>query len=137
MEQTLGNRIKELKIVYSLDREQFSCCCGLSYLTIFNLEKGKINRPQSHTVKKIANTFGTSAEWLLYGKGEMLPHGIKDLDAEEEPISPKDKVSHTTYVELKLKNDLLEKELDRLWKVVAFVFEKEAPGSELLKKRAV
>ncbi len=53
---------------------------------------------------------------MLHGIGEMLPNGIKDLDVEKEAVGFwKDEA----YLELKSKNMLLEKEVERLWQMVS------------------
>lgn len=116
MENTIAERIKTLRLHYQLSVKEFAHKCGLSHVAIFQLEKGKTLKPHKGTLIKMAKLFGAHIDWLLYGKGEMLPNGsfmIHDTDSEDEQTW-KDQAYH----ELKQKNILLEKELERLWQLL-------------------
>ncbi len=116
MEKKLSHRIKELRSYYNMGIKEFGLRCGLSHVAIFHLENGRTLKPQKSSLQRIINVFGTTNEWVLHGIGDMLPNGIKDLDATEKEADNfwKDEA----YLELKSKNMLLEREVDRLWQMV-------------------
>ena len=116
MEKTIGHRIKELRAHYNLGVKEFAIRCGLSHVAIFHFESGKTFRPQKSSLNRIAGSYGTTVDWLLYGHGEMLPNGAKELYV-QEPESDgfwKDEA----YMEIKNRNAMLEKEVERLWQMV-------------------
>ncbi|MES2679550.1 MAG: helix-turn-helix transcriptional regulator [Bacteroidota bacterium] len=116
MEKKLAHRIKELRSHYNMGIKEFGVRCGLSHVAIFHLENGRTVKPQKSSLQRIINVFGTTNEWMLHGIGDMLPNGIKDLEVEKEAVSFwKDEA----YLELKSKNLLLEKEVERLWQMVS------------------
>lgn len=116
MEKRLAHRIKELRTHYNMGIKEFGLRCGLSHVAIFHLENGRTTKPQKSSLQRIITVFGTTSDWMLHGIGEMLPNGIKDLEVEKEAISFwKDEA----YLELKSKNMLLEKEVERLWQMVS------------------
>lgn len=116
MEKKIGHRIKELRLHYNMGIKEFGLRCGLSHVAIFHLENGKTLRPQKSSLQRIISVFGTTNDWLMYNIGEMLPNGIKDLDADEK--TAENFWKEEAYVELKNKNALLEKEVERLWQIV-------------------
>src|SRR5262245_57983211 len=83
MENTIGQRIKELRTHYNLSVKEFVGKVGLSHVAIFHLESGKTLKPHRSSLQRMANIFGTTADWLLFGKSEMLPNGEKEIYAEE------------------------------------------------------
>lgn len=116
MEKTIGQRIKELRLHYNLGVKEFAMRCGLSHVAIFHFESGKTFRPQKASLNRIVKTYGTSIEWLLHGNCDMLPNGMKELytqEAENEGFW-KDEA----YLEIKSKNAMLEKEIERLWQMI-------------------
>lgn len=116
METTIGPRIKQLRTFYGLSIREFAHLCGLSRLAVFNLESNKTQKPHPSSLQKMVNVFGTTVEWLLTGKDEMLPNGMKEIfrdDAEKESLK-KDEA----YLEIKSKNMMLEKEVERLWQIL-------------------
>ena len=61
--------------------------------------------------------YGTKYEWLRYGIGNMLRDGRQNLNEaalKQENVTWKNEA----YLELKNKNELLEKELERLWQMI-------------------
>jgi len=116
MEKTIGIRIKELRTHYNLGVKEFALRCGLSHVAIFHFESGKTFRPQKASLSRIVNTYGTSIDWLLYGHNDMLPNGTKELYSREEESDGfwKDEA----YLEIKSKNAMLEKEIERLWQMI-------------------
>jgi transcriptional regulator with XRE-family HTH domain len=117
MEKSFGTRIKELRAYYKLGIKEFGSRCGISHVAIFNLESGKTNKPQSASLQKIITCYGTTHEWLFYGIGEMLPNGMPGiglLETKQEDVSWREDV----FLELKNKNAMLEKEVERLWQML-------------------
>jgi transcriptional regulator with XRE-family HTH domain len=107
MRTTLAQRIKLLRIHYRLSTKHFAQGCLVSDITIFNLEKG--SKMSDKTLTKICDAYGTTREWLLEGKGSMLPHGATDILP--EGMENKDR----TYIQLVQKSMLMEREIERLW----------------------
>ncbi len=116
MEKKLAHRVKELRSHYNMGIKEFGVRCGLSHVAIFHLENGRTSKPQKSSLQRIVNVFGTTQEWMLYGIGEMLPNGLKDLNAAEKEAGELWK--EEAYMELKSKNLLLEKEVERLWQML-------------------
>jgi transcriptional regulator with XRE-family HTH domain len=117
MEKNVGSRIKKLRTYYQLGRKEFGLRCGLSHVAIFQLENGKTSKPQNSSLQKIVECYGTTNEWLRYGIGNMLPSGrqvLNEAALKQENIIWKNEA----YVELKNKNELLEKEVERLLQMV-------------------
>lgn len=117
MENSLGQRVKELRMHYNLSVKEFAGKCGLSHVAIFHLENGKTVKPHRSSLQRIASIFGTTADWLLYGKNEMLPNGLKEIYADDNANDAfwKDEA----YLEIKSRNIMLEKEVERLWQMVS------------------
>lgn len=116
MEKKIGQRIKELRLQYNMGIKEFGSRCGLSHVAIFHLENGKTLRPQKSSLQRIISVFGTTNDWLMYNIGEMLPNGIKDVEADEK--TAENFWKEEAYLELKNKNAILEKEVERLWQIV-------------------
>ena len=119
MEKKLAHRIKELRSHYNMGIKEFGVRCGLSHVAIFHLENGRTSKPQKSSLQRIIAVFGTTQEWMLYGIGEMLPNGLKDMDIVQKDANEYWK--EEAYVELKNKNQLLEKEVERLWQMVTHI----------------
>lgn len=117
MENTIGQRIRELRTHYNLSVKEFAVKCGLSHVAIFHLESGKTLKPHRSSLQRMATIFGTTADWLLYGKSEMLPNGEKEIYTLENNTDAywKDEA----YLEIKSKNMMLEKEIERLWQMIS------------------
>jgi transcriptional regulator with XRE-family HTH domain len=113
MKNPIASRIKELRNHYDLGVKDFALKAGLSHAAIFNLENGKTNKPHKASIQRIAAVYGSTTDWILYGKEEMLPNGKKDF------IANSDGWKEEAYNEVKRKNALLEKEVERLWEMVS------------------
>jgi len=111
MENSLAQRIRQLRTHYNLGVKDFAFKCGLSHVAIFHLESGKTLKPHKSSLQRIASIFGTNTDWLLSGKNEMLPNGKKELIDEGKDTFWKEEA----YLEIKTKNLMLEKEIERLW----------------------
>lgn len=116
MENFIGHRIKELRNSYDLGLKDFANYCGLSHVAIFHLENARTSKPHRSSIQRIANNFGTTSNWLIYGEDKMLPNGKLDLGQLDTVENTKWKTE--AFEELKNTNRLLEKEIDRLWQVI-------------------
>lgn len=112
LQTALGIRIKTLRKHYRLNTKNFAYGCGLSDVTIFKLEKG--SKISEKTISKIAFTYGTTNEWLMEGKGEMLPDGTKELPFDEI----EKRYTENIYSRLISKNEEIEKEIEKIWSVL-------------------
>lgn len=117
MENAIGKRIKELRSHYNLGVKEFASKSGLSHVAIFHLESGKTQKPHRSSLTRIANVFGTSTDWILYGNTEMLPNGTREIFAEEN--GGDNFWKEEAYLEIKSKNVILEKEIERLWQMIS------------------
>jgi transcriptional regulator with XRE-family HTH domain len=131
MELTIANRIKELRTHYNLSVKEFAIKCGLSHVAIFHLENGRTLKPHRSSLQRMANVFGTTADWLLFGKNEMLPNGAKEIFSEEG--SSDSYWKEEAYLELKSKNSMLEKEIERLWQMLGHFTTGSKPNFERIR----
>jgi transcriptional regulator with XRE-family HTH domain len=67
---TLGERIREVRSRKGLNRYEFAAMLGIHPQTLFKYEKN-IRTAKSDVIKKIAETFSISVEWLLSGTGDV------------------------------------------------------------------
>lgn len=109
---SFGKRLSELRLAYCLSAIEFGFKCGLSGVAIFNLERGKSSTMKRKSIENIIATYGTTKEWLLLGEGVMLPNGKIKFD--QKNSTPED----LKLIELKIKNAMLEKEVERLCKLL-------------------
>src|SRR5687768_15290553 len=115
MENTIAYRIRHLRTHYNLSVKEFATRCNLSHVAIFHLENGRTLKPHKSSMQRIATVYGSSVDWILYNKGEMLPNGIRELADTE--IS--DYWKAEAYLEIKSRNAMLEKEIERLWQMIS------------------
>ena len=116
MKNSTGERIRALRTFYDLSVKEFATFCGLSHVAIFHIESGKTARPHKTSLVRMAAGFGTTVDWLLYGHDQMLPQGRKDLNLQSGAADQF--WTKEAYLELKNRNQMLEKELERVWQVV-------------------
>lgn len=117
MENTVAHRIKQLRNHYNLSVKEFAFKCGLSHVAIFHLENGKTQKPHRGSLQRMVSVFGTSADWILYGTNQMLPGGTVQIHTEENTNGLYWKAE--VLQELKNKNSMLEKEVERLWQMIS------------------
>ncbi len=131
MENSIGQRIKELRTHYNLSVKEFAAKCGLSHVAIFHLENGKTSKPHRSSLQRMASIFGTTADWLLFGKNDMLPNGTKEIYSENNDQEHfwKDEA----YLEIKSKNLMLEKEIERLWQMLSHFTTGTKPNFERIR----
>lgn len=131
MESTIGQRMKELRTHYNLSVKEFALKCGLSHVAIFHLENGKTLKPHRSSLQRMASIFGTTADWLLFGKNEMLPNGTKEIYTDENGNDNFWK--EEAYLEIKSKNLMLEKEIERLWQMLSHFAAGTKPNFERMR----
>jgi transcriptional regulator with XRE-family HTH domain len=116
MENSTAERVKKLRAHYDLSVKEFAGMCGLSHVAIFHIENGKTLKPHKSSLIRMAAVFGTTLDWLIYGRDEMLPQGTKELN--DDGTGQENFWSKEACLELKSRNQLLEKDMERLWLVV-------------------
>ena len=75
---SLGERIKKLRIVLSLSQREFGERIGISKTSVSRLEKNERN-PSEQTIKSICREFNINYAWLKDGIGDMFLNTSKDL----------------------------------------------------------
>ncbi|MBA3662740.1 MAG: helix-turn-helix transcriptional regulator [Bacteroidetes bacterium] len=96
--QTLGDRVRELRDHYRHSQITFGERVNLSHIAVGRIESGFTKNPQGDTINRIAEAYGTSVEWLMEGKGEMLPNGKEEAVKANKSFDP---ATDTLYKELK------------------------------------
>ena len=129
MENTIAHRIKQLRAHYNLGVKDFAGKCNLSHVAIFHLENGKTLKPHKSSIQRIAAMYGTSAEWILYGKNEMLPNGTREFTEDD---NSENFWKDEAYLEIKSRNAMLEKEVERLWQMVSHFTSGSKPNFRML-----
>jgi len=129
MENSVAKRIKQLRLHYNLSVKEFAQKCNLSHVAIFHLENGKTQKPHRGSLQRIAGIFGTSADWILFGTGEMLPNGTAQIynEAGGEHFWKEE-----AFNEMKQKNAMLEKEVERLWQMVGHFTSGSKPNLQIV-----
>jgi transcriptional regulator with XRE-family HTH domain len=128
MENTIALRIRQLRTHYNLSVKEFASRCNLSHVAIFHLENGRTLKPHKSSMQRVANVYGSSVDWILYGKNEMLPNGTKELTEGEVSDFWKDEA----FLELKSRNAILEKEIERLWQMISHFTNGQKPNFRML-----
>ncbi|MEM9685880.1 MAG: helix-turn-helix transcriptional regulator [Bacteroidota bacterium] len=79
-ETTINDRIEQLIHHYKLNNTNFSKAIGVKSSTINNIVSGRKSKPSYEVLRKIAAHFPVNTDWLLLGKGPMLPDTGTHLD---------------------------------------------------------
>jgi transcriptional regulator with XRE-family HTH domain len=66
--QTIGERIKQLRLARKLNKSRLAALAGRSDVTILKLERGDIKNPSSATLSAVAQALGVSPRELLTGE---------------------------------------------------------------------
>ena len=130
MENSVAYRIKQLRLHYNLSVKEFALKCGLSHVAIFHLENGKTLKPHRGSLQRMVSVFGTTADWILYGTNDMLPNGTLQIHTEENTNGNYWKGE--MLQELKNKNTLLEKEVERLWQIISHFTNGSQPNLKIV-----
>jgi len=64
-----GKRLKELMSAFNKSSAGLGREIGVSHVTILNFRKG--HPPKSEYLRRLANLFGVSTDWLLTGEGNV------------------------------------------------------------------
>jgi len=128
MENTIALRIRQLRTHYNLSVKEFASKCNLSHVAIFHLENGRTLKPHKSSMQRVASVYGSTVDWILYGKNEMLPNGTKELSETEANDFWKDEA----FLELKSRNAILEKEIERLWQMINHFTNGQKPNFRML-----
>jgi transcriptional regulator with XRE-family HTH domain len=81
----IKDRVKALRESRKYTQTQLGEAVRLSTSAISSIEKGLSKNPE--TLKMIANHFGVSDEWLIYGNGE-IPNGVRLPEIKKESENP-------------------------------------------------
>lgn len=130
MENSVALRIKQLRSHYNLSVKEFAVKAGLSHVAIFHLENGKTLKPHRGSLQRIANVFGTTSDWILYGTGDMLPAGKVHIYADENAYESLWK--EEAFLEIKQKNNMLEREVERLWQMISHFTSGTKPNLQIV-----
>lgn len=86
MEETINDRVKELRTFLNLSQTSFSDMVCIKQGTLSDIERKRIN--VSHkTIGKISERLGASKDWLYTGNGTMLNPETTDQSSSREPIN--------------------------------------------------
>lgn len=78
---TLAHRIRQARRARNMTQAQLAAAMGVSRPAASQWEsRTSPSAPETHRIERIAEVLGVSADWLLTGKGEMIP------DIEGAPI---------------------------------------------------
>lgn len=81
--ETVGDRIKRLRLGRNLTQIQLAKAIGIKQGSLTQLERGKSKAPASKTLTKLARLFEVDPEWLMTGKGMQHPiNALGDDEAE-------------------------------------------------------
>ncbi len=67
----IGNRIKYIRLKNGYTQKDFSRVISISTRTLQTYEQGEVDAIPFPTLKKVAEIFNVSLEWLFYNNGEM------------------------------------------------------------------
>lgn len=115
-EACIGDRIKILRTQYNMSLREFAAKCEVSYVIIHKYETRKKNHPNITTLYKIVNVFGTTIDWLVEGKGDMLPNGMNYKVVRENELF--NFWQDEAFLQQESRIETLEKEINRLWGII-------------------
>lgn len=75
---SLGERIKKLRIVLCLSQREFGKRIGIVKTAVSKIENGE-NSPREQTIMSICRVFDVNESWLKDGIGDMFLNTSKDL----------------------------------------------------------
>ncbi len=91
---TISERIKEIRGVFSLSQKDFAEKMGLKWHQIKDIETEK-TKPSVDLIVKISDIFSIDSWWLLTGKGSMKPEAVETAVALQGDVLSMPLVSHT------------------------------------------
>lgn len=108
--ETMGDRVRLLRKHYGLSQHDFAGKIGMKgHVGLNKIENGATVKPQGDTINNMVSVFGTTRDWLLEGKGEMLPNGDADITVPLEAVT-------NPYRDFAIQR--MQKENDGLWQLV-------------------
>lgn len=118
--KTLGERVFALREHYRLNQYEFGARLGgVSHVAIGNIERGDTKTPQKRTLQSIVDEFGTTMDWLLEGKGEMIPGGSAEFERKSKDI-----YQDALYKELKQDKETWKEKYEQVFKMLSNIMEK-------------
>lgn len=79
MTETIGTRIRDLRILKNLTQAELTRAAGFkSHVTISRLENDVFKKPKLRTVEKVAKVLGVSTDYLLRGD-DIKPSEFPEL----------------------------------------------------------
>lgn len=79
MENTMGSRLKELRMALGLSQAKLATCLGVDRSSVTNYELGR-STPLNSILESICREYGVSKEWLMDGTGTMFVNSTRDLE---------------------------------------------------------
>ncbi len=126
MEDSVGKKIRELRLFYGLEVYAFAFRCKVSPASIYKLEGDKTLRPHFNTIRKIAAAYNVPVGWLmpdLFEKQARMPF----TKPWKETITG-DYWKKETFDEMKAKSEMLRKEIEQLWIMIDHFTKDEKPN---------
>jgi transcriptional regulator with XRE-family HTH domain len=104
MIMTIGDRIKVLSKEQKLTQSDLAAKVDLSYIQIGRYEQQK-SKPSSDVVRKLADTLGTTADFLMNGDsqtvaaGKIIDRDLLELFAAVEQLDTSDQTMIKTFID--------------------------------------
>jgi phage repressor protein C with HTH and peptisase S24 domain len=70
MMETIGDRLKTIRLERGLTQEQLGKIAGVGKMAISKIESGRTKSPEAITIEPICRKLGYSFQWLMSGNGE-------------------------------------------------------------------
>jgi hypothetical protein len=110
MENAVNQRIIMLKEHFKMLNMEFCTKVNISTGTMSNIQNDGNVSPK--VIRSISESLNVNKEWLLNGKGKML------IDTSKVELSASNPWKDEAYFAVKEENNVLKKELDRMWQMV-------------------
>lgn len=78
MNQSVGQRIKQIRVSEGLSRDEFGASLGVSRDVINNVERARVKSTPESLIRLICKTYNVNYSWLAEGIGEMCPPETED-----------------------------------------------------------
>lgn len=78
MNQSIGQRIKQIRVSEGLSRDEFGASLGVSRDVINNVERARVKSTPESLIRLICKTYNVNYSWLAEGIGEMCPPETED-----------------------------------------------------------
>ncbi|MCL2064073.1 MAG: helix-turn-helix domain-containing protein [Candidatus Cloacimonetes bacterium] len=74
----IGHRVAEIRKSVNMKQNKFAESIGLKTSNLNQIENGKYN-PTLETIVMICETYGVSADFLIFGKKEKKGHSVEQI----------------------------------------------------------